>query len=188
MLWSPTLCCIYLLQEEELRTSGDPKFGHLADDLHVEVTAVAPPAEAHARLAYALTEIRRYLVPVSPGMSQYRKTRRYLMPVSPGMSQYRKTRRYLVPVSPGMSQYRKARRYLMPLSLGMSQYTKIRWYRVPVSPGGAQYRKIRWYLVPVSPGMSQYMKKNYVYSNRKHLLLPYINCGAHLPLHCKARH
>lgn len=52
-------------QEEELRTSGDPKFGHLAEDLHVEVTAVAPPAEAHARLAYALTEIRRYLVPVS---------------------------------------------------------------------------------------------------------------------------
>ncbi|KAF2343820.1 K domain type 1, partial [Trinorchestia longiramus] len=50
-------------QEEELRTSGDPKFGHLAEDLHVEVTAVAPPAEAHARLAYALTEIRRYLVP-----------------------------------------------------------------------------------------------------------------------------
>ena len=53
------------LQEEELRQSGDPKFGHLSEDLHVEVTAVAPPAEAHARIAYALTEIRRYLVPVS---------------------------------------------------------------------------------------------------------------------------
>ncbi|CAL4064274.1 unnamed protein product, partial [Meganyctiphanes norvegica] len=50
-------------KEEELRLTGDPKFLHLQDDLHVEVTAVAPPAEAHARLAYALTEIRRYLVP-----------------------------------------------------------------------------------------------------------------------------
>ncbi|KAK7084606.1 hypothetical protein SK128_010582 [Halocaridina rubra] len=50
-------------EEEELRISGDPKFGHLSEDLHVEVTAVAPPAEAHARIAYALTEIRRYLVP-----------------------------------------------------------------------------------------------------------------------------
>ncbi|KAK8406716.1 hypothetical protein O3P69_007353 [Scylla paramamosain] len=50
-------------KEEELRQSGDPKFGHLSEDLHVEVTAVAPPAEAHARIAYALTEIRRYLVP-----------------------------------------------------------------------------------------------------------------------------
>ncbi|XP_042225101.1 KH domain-containing, RNA-binding, signal transduction-associated protein 2-like, partial [Homarus americanus] len=50
-------------KEEELRVSGDPKFTHLSEDLHVEVTAVAPPAEAHARIAYALTEIRRYLVP-----------------------------------------------------------------------------------------------------------------------------
>ena len=56
------------LKEEELRLSGDPKFSHLAEDLHVEVTAVAPPAEAHARIAYALTEIRRYLVPVSMPM------------------------------------------------------------------------------------------------------------------------
>jgi hypothetical protein len=52
-------------QEEELRASNDPKFSHLNDDLHVEVTAFAPPAEAHARIAYALAEIRRFLVPVS---------------------------------------------------------------------------------------------------------------------------
>ncbi|KAL1115125.1 hypothetical protein AAG570_007156, partial [Ranatra chinensis] len=42
--------------EEELRGSGDPKFSHLLDELHVEVTAFAPPAEAHARIAYALAE------------------------------------------------------------------------------------------------------------------------------------
>jgi hypothetical protein len=53
------------LQEEELRCSGDPKFSHLSDDLHVEITAFAPPAEAHARIAYALAEVRRFLVPVS---------------------------------------------------------------------------------------------------------------------------
>jgi hypothetical protein len=52
-------------QEEELRCSGDPKFSHLSDDLHVEITAFAPPAEAHARIAYALAEVRRFLVPVS---------------------------------------------------------------------------------------------------------------------------
>ncbi|PNF14828.1 hypothetical protein B7P43_G06331 [Cryptotermes secundus] len=50
-------------QEEELRCSGDPKFSHLSDDLHVEITAFAPPAEAHARIAYALAEVRRFLVP-----------------------------------------------------------------------------------------------------------------------------
>ena len=27
----------------------DPKYQHLNEDLHVEVTAFAPPAEAHAR-------------------------------------------------------------------------------------------------------------------------------------------
>lgn len=48
--------------------SGDPKFSHLADELHVEVSAFATPAEAHARVAYALAELRRFLVPVSdPG-------------------------------------------------------------------------------------------------------------------------
>lgn len=50
-------------KEEELRRNPDPKYGHLQEDLHVEVTAHAPPAEAYARIAYALTEIRRYLVP-----------------------------------------------------------------------------------------------------------------------------
>ena len=52
-------------QEEELRSSSDPKHAHLREDLHVEITAFASPAEAHARLAFALTEIRKYLIPDS---------------------------------------------------------------------------------------------------------------------------
>lgn len=52
------------MQEEELRVSGDPKFSHLMEDLHVEISAYATPAEAHARIAYALAEVRRFLVPV----------------------------------------------------------------------------------------------------------------------------
>ena len=52
-------------QEEELRSSLDPKYQHLQEDLHVEITAFAPPAEAHARIAYALTEVRKYLIPDS---------------------------------------------------------------------------------------------------------------------------
>ncbi|XP_033210342.1 KH domain-containing, RNA-binding, signal transduction-associated protein 2 [Belonocnema kinseyi] len=50
-------------KEEELRVSGDPKFSHLMEDLHVEISAYATPAEAHARIAYALAEVRRFLVP-----------------------------------------------------------------------------------------------------------------------------
>jgi hypothetical protein len=77
----PLFFCLYqlyqkdietMLQEEELRCSGDPKFSHLSDDLHVEITAFAPPAEAHARIAYALAEVRRFLVPVSNRICRWR--------------------------------------------------------------------------------------------------------------------
>ena len=52
-------------KEEELRSSGDSRYAHLFDDLHVEISTFAAPAEAHARIAYALAEVRRFLVPVS---------------------------------------------------------------------------------------------------------------------------
>lgn len=50
-------------KEEELRQSLDPKYSHLSDDLHVEISALGPPAEAHARIAFALAEVRKYLIP-----------------------------------------------------------------------------------------------------------------------------
>nr|XP_036231454.1 branchpoint-bridging protein isoform X2 [Bactrocera oleae]XP_036231455.1 branchpoint-bridging protein isoform X2 [Bactrocera oleae] len=50
-------------KEEELRASGDSRYGHLFEDLHVEISTFAAPAEAHARIAYALAEVRRFLVP-----------------------------------------------------------------------------------------------------------------------------
>ena len=49
--------------EEELRNSGDPRYAHLHRDLHVDVSTIASPSEAYARVAYALVEIRKYLVP-----------------------------------------------------------------------------------------------------------------------------
>ena len=66
-------CVDYLLciiQEEDLRAANDPKYQHLHEDLHVEITAFAPPAEAHARIAYALTEVfnhRKTIVINEPG-------------------------------------------------------------------------------------------------------------------------
>ena len=52
-------------QEEELRTSGDPKHAHLEEDLHVLIEVEAPPGQAHARLGLAIEEIKKFLVPVS---------------------------------------------------------------------------------------------------------------------------
>ncbi|XP_071447765.1 uncharacterized protein [Hetaerina americana] len=51
------------LKEAELRACGDPKYSHLSEELHVEVTGYAAPAEAHARVAYALAALRKYLIP-----------------------------------------------------------------------------------------------------------------------------
>lgn len=52
-------------REEELRNSCEPKYAHLNEELHVEVSTMGSPAEAHARIAYALAEIRKYLIPDS---------------------------------------------------------------------------------------------------------------------------
>lgn len=50
-------------KEEELRLSLEPKYAHLTEDLHVEIHTIAPPAEAHTRIAQALIQVRKYLVP-----------------------------------------------------------------------------------------------------------------------------
>lgn len=50
-------------KEEELRSSGDPKYSHLNKDLFMEISTVATPAECYARIAYALAEVRKYLIP-----------------------------------------------------------------------------------------------------------------------------
>ncbi|XP_054706225.1 KH domain-containing, RNA-binding, signal transduction-associated protein 1-like isoform X2 [Uloborus diversus] len=50
-------------KEEELRNQGDPKYAHLNDELHVEITAYAAPAEAYRRMASAIAEVQRFLIP-----------------------------------------------------------------------------------------------------------------------------
>ncbi|XP_061396537.1 KH domain-containing, RNA-binding, signal transduction-associated protein 3-like [Musca vetustissima] len=50
-------------KEEALRQSGNPAFNHLNRNLFVEISTVAPPAEAYARISYALAEIRKYIIP-----------------------------------------------------------------------------------------------------------------------------
>ncbi|XP_060807149.1 KH domain-containing, RNA-binding, signal transduction-associated protein 2-like isoform X2 [Amyelois transitella] len=62
-------------KEEELRKSLDPKYAHLQDELHVEISALAPPAEAHARIAYALAEVKKYLIPDTNDMIRQNQMR-----------------------------------------------------------------------------------------------------------------
>ncbi|XP_044150514.1 KH domain-containing, RNA-binding, signal transduction-associated protein 3 isoform X1 [Bufo gargarizans] len=50
-------------KEEELRKSGETKYFHLNDDLHVLIEVFAPPAEAYGRMGHALEEIKKFLIP-----------------------------------------------------------------------------------------------------------------------------
>ncbi|CAL8299911.1 unnamed protein product [Merluccius merluccius] len=50
-------------KEEELRKSGEAKYGHLSNDLHVLIEVFAPPGEAYSRMSHALDEIKKFLVP-----------------------------------------------------------------------------------------------------------------------------
>ncbi|XP_065062155.1 KH domain-containing, RNA-binding, signal transduction-associated protein 2-like isoform X7 [Rhopilema esculentum] len=50
-------------KEDELRDSGDPKYAHLTDPLHVLIEVEGVQSEAHLRLAGALSEIKKYMTP-----------------------------------------------------------------------------------------------------------------------------
>ncbi|RLW12355.1 hypothetical protein DV515_00000795, partial [Chloebia gouldiae] len=52
-----------LKMEEELRKSGEAKYAHLSDELHVLIEVFAPPGEAYSRMSHALEEIKKFLVP-----------------------------------------------------------------------------------------------------------------------------
>ncbi|XP_030760131.1 KH domain-containing, RNA-binding, signal transduction-associated protein 2-like isoform X2 [Sitophilus oryzae] len=82
-------------KEEELRKSLDPKYAHLADDLHVEISALGPPAEAHARVAFALAEVRKYLIPDNNDTIRQEQMRE--MEIMTGDEPHRERERELIP-------------------------------------------------------------------------------------------
>lgn len=77
-------------KEEELRSSMDPKYAHLNDDLHVEISTIAPPAEAHARMAYAMAELRKYLIPDSNDMIRQEQLRELMDSSGEGGAEFEK--------------------------------------------------------------------------------------------------
>lgn len=48
-----------------MRKSGEPKYAHLAMELHVFIEVFAPVPEAYLRMAHAMEEIKKFLFPVS---------------------------------------------------------------------------------------------------------------------------
>ncbi|XP_053700362.1 KH domain-containing, RNA-binding, signal transduction-associated protein 1-like [Synchiropus splendidus] len=53
-------------KEEELRKGGETKYAHLSMELHVFIEVTAPIPEAYARMAHAMDEVKKFLIP-EPG-------------------------------------------------------------------------------------------------------------------------
>lgn len=58
---------IYLLQEDANR--GKPNWEHLSDDLHVLITVEDTENRAKVKLAQAVAEVQKLLVPVSTSLA-----------------------------------------------------------------------------------------------------------------------
>ncbi|XP_074597076.1 uncharacterized protein LOC141852112 [Brevipalpus obovatus] len=50
-------------KEDEFRKSGDNRYAHLNEPLHVEIMAYATAADAYTRIGHALHQVKRFLVP-----------------------------------------------------------------------------------------------------------------------------
>lgn len=50
-------------KEKEFLDSGEEKYAHLQEDLHVLIEVEAPKAEAHGRLSAAINEVQKFLIP-----------------------------------------------------------------------------------------------------------------------------
>uniref|UniRef100_A0A3B3WPR1 KH domain-containing, RNA-binding, signal transduction-associated protein 1 n=1 Tax=Poecilia mexicana TaxID=48701 RepID=A0A3B3WPR1_9TELE len=53
-------------KEEELRKGGESKYAHLAMELHVFIEVTAPIPENYLRMAHAMDEVKKFLIP-EPG-------------------------------------------------------------------------------------------------------------------------
>ncbi|XP_048860735.1 KH domain-containing, RNA-binding, signal transduction-associated protein 1-like isoform X2 [Brienomyrus brachyistius] len=54
-------------KEEQLRKSGEAKYAHLSMELHVFVEVSAPVPEAYLRMARALEQVKKFLIPDTKG-------------------------------------------------------------------------------------------------------------------------
>lgn len=54
----------HVYKEEELRKGGEAKYAHLSMELHVFIEVMAPIPEAYLRMAHAMEEVKKFLIPV----------------------------------------------------------------------------------------------------------------------------
>lgn len=50
-------------KEQELLNSGDPKYNHLRDRLHLQIDSIGNPSEAYYNISFALAEVKKVMIP-----------------------------------------------------------------------------------------------------------------------------
>ncbi|CAH8623668.1 unnamed protein product [Heterobilharzia americana] len=56
-------------REKQLLSNGDPKYQHLKQKLHLQIDSLGAPSESCYRLAHALSEVRKIMLPDQPESS-----------------------------------------------------------------------------------------------------------------------
>jgi len=56
-------------KEQELLNSGDPKYSHLKNRMHLQIDSLGLPSEAYYRLSHALSEVSKVMTPDEESMS-----------------------------------------------------------------------------------------------------------------------
>jgi len=54
-------------KEQEHLASGDPKYQHLKQGLHLQIDSLADPAEAYYRMSHAIAEVQKCMAEISQG-------------------------------------------------------------------------------------------------------------------------
>ncbi|KAI6660451.1 KH domain-containing, RNA-binding, signal transduction-associated protein 2 [Oopsacas minuta] len=66
-------------KEDELRNSGSKEWEHLKEPLYVFIEARGPPNLAKARMAAAVAEVKKMLIPQDPHFDAVRQEQRFMM-------------------------------------------------------------------------------------------------------------
>lgn len=56
-------------KEQELLNSGDPKYSHLKNRMHLQIDSLGLPSEAYYRLSHALSEVSKVMTPDEESVS-----------------------------------------------------------------------------------------------------------------------
>uniref|UniRef100_A0A1I8J5L6 KH_dom_type_1 domain-containing protein n=1 Tax=Macrostomum lignano TaxID=282301 RepID=A0A1I8J5L6_9PLAT len=75
------------LKEQECLNTGEAKFQHLKQTLHLQIDCLAEPTEAYYRISHALSKVKEAMTPDPNELAQYYSNQMQQFNVGPGVPQ-----------------------------------------------------------------------------------------------------